>query len=149
MVRGLKRISRRKAHPLTVLFIADGVNEDMLRLVDNICIFASMRMSFYISLMEYHHSASGGSGADSDGVAAALSELYTTITDACADLLRRPKHLQTTVVEDNLLKVCTGRLGNCYTNNCACAFASYARNIMTNTGTDTDTDTVTVTDTDC
>jgi ABC-type multidrug transport system ATPase subunit len=103
VVRGLKRISRRKTHPITVIFIAEGVNEDMLRLVDNISIFTSMRMSFNISLFEYNKN----SYMDVASVAPALNNLYVLIAEASAELLRRPKHLQTTVVEDNLLKVCT------------------------------------------
>lgn len=103
VVRGLKRISRRKTHPITVIFIAEGVNQDMLRLVDNISIFTSMRMSFNISLFEYN----ANSGIDVAAAAPSLSDLYVLIAEASAELLRRPKHLQTTVVEDNLLKVCT------------------------------------------
>lgn len=103
VIRGLKRISRRRTHPITVIFIAEGANQDMLRLVDNISIFTSMRMSFCISLFEYNVNSS----MDVAAVAPAINDLYTLIAEASAELLRRPKHLQTTVVEDNLLKVCT------------------------------------------
>ena len=110
VIRSLKRLTKRKLQPITIVFIADGINEDMLQLVDCISIFTGMRLSFNISLNHEIHtiakSVDAHTSPDILQQLEAVNTLYSLITEASMELLRKPKHLQNTLVEDNLLKIC-------------------------------------------
>ena len=110
VIRSLKRLSKRKSQPITIVFIADGINEDMLRLVDCVSIFTGMRLSFNISLDHDRFNSSANIDPNTPAQiiqqVEAVNALYSLITEASMELLRKPKHLQNTMVEDNLLKIC-------------------------------------------
>lgn len=116
VARCLYKVSRLSTQPTTVIYTADGVNEEILRCVDNIQIFTGMRLSFSISFFEYAlhiPSASARTCQNKDSNASSIvsinervNKLHKLVTDASAELLRRPKHLRTALVEDNLLKMC-------------------------------------------
>lgn len=56
VIKTLHRIAKRTSMPTTIIFAADGLNYDLLRYVNNACLFCHSKLLFTATLKEYSKS---------------------------------------------------------------------------------------------
>jgi ABC-type multidrug transport system ATPase subunit len=85
VIKTLHRIAKRTSMPTTIIFVADGLNYDLLRYVNNTCLFCHSKLLFTATLREYSKSI--------------YESVVNLITDVSIHLFRE---------NNNTLKLCTG-----------------------------------------